>query len=450
MLYLFLFLLLAISPAEAMDMSLLRFEVFREAAGSAVQNDVVKLTASAQALPPSRSLPISSTRPLILDFARDFVFWADAAAKTAAYDWLAVHIMASEDAAGSRREYLSRNRDFKTWKYGLDLTRIQSEGDPGDDKVLHGVDGSRLTSTIWSSARWIYNLHDPAVQEWNVARLVALCGDNDGLFLDEHTAKWSEVLGKKTVIREYNLSGDALDAAYNADVVASLKKLQAALKARGKFLFINTADVSGTSGFRDQVLAANGFATETKWRPDAWGWPTEFGDYVTLIGLVSEAGGFVDLHGSWGYIAPIRSGGNYATPYERDRMWRLAAYHAVSGPGVYLSTDLSTAQPSFPSQWLKAYEFDGLGVPRGGAKPTDYGNVGSSDFHAVVYDRAFTNGHVYVRPRDGWSAAAFDDTTAVTITLPQPMKLLKGDGTLTDAVRTLKLRNAEAVIMVKP
>ena len=440
--YLLLFLLLTMTPAQAMDIDQIRFDTLMEATAPTLQEQVTTLSAAVQPR-------ASSAKPLILDFARDFVFWADAAAKLTAYDWLAAHIMASEDSAGSRGQYLSRNPSFKTWTYGLDLTRIQSEGDPGEDKVLHGVNGSRLTSTIWSSARWVYNLHDPTVQDWNVARLVALCGDNDGLFLDEHTSKWSDVFGKTTVIKEYNLSGDALDAAYNGDVIAFLKKLQAALKARGKFLFINTADMSARPGFWEQVVAANGFATETKWRPDAWGWPTEFGDYVKLIGQVSAAGGFVDLHGSWGFIAPIGSGGNYASVYERDRMWRLAAYHAVSGPGVYLSSDLSTATPSFPSQWLKAYEFDGLGAPTSATKPTDYGKVGS-DFNAIVYDRAFANGHVYVRPRDGWSAATFDDTTAVTIPLPQPMKLLKGDGTLSDPIRTLKLRNEEAVILVKP
>ena len=55
---------------------------------------------------------------------------------------------------------------------------------------------------------------------------------------------------------------------------------------------------------------------------------------------------------------------------------------------------------------------------------------------------------VLVRPKDFWNCADYGDTTVATITLPQPMRLLRGGGTLGPAVMMASLRNAEAVILM--
>ncbi len=115
MAYLFLLLCLAITPAQASDTNV-RFNTIGDSTFPMLEQRITTVSALAMPPPPITPARTSSSKPLMLDFARDVVFWGDASAKQIAYDWLATHIMASEDQSGSREEYLARNPNFKTWK----------------------------------------------------------------------------------------------------------------------------------------------------------------------------------------------------------------------------------------------------------------------------------------------------------------------------------------------
>ena len=50
-------------------------------------------------------------------------------------------------------------------------------------------------------------------------------------------------------------------------------------------------------------------------------------------------------------------------------------------------------------------------------------------------------------PKDRWDCAVYGDETAVTVNLPKPMRLLFEDGSLSDFLSSIELRNAEAAIL---
>ena len=56
---------------------------------------------------------------------------------------------------------------------------------------------------------------------------------------------------------------------------------------------------------------------------------------------------------------------------------------------------------------------------------------------------------VLVRPKDRWDCTAYGDDTAVVVDLPTATewRLLLEDGSLTEPVSSIALRNAEAVIL---
>jgi len=65
--------------------------------------------------------------------------------------------------------------------------------------------------------------------------------------------------------------------------------------------------------------------------------------------------------------------------------------------------------------------------------------------------RDFDRALVLFRAQTGWGAQRYDDATAVTVALPtgEAWLALHPDGTLGAAVTSVKLRNADAVILIK-
>lgn len=96
---------------------------------------------------------------------------------------------------------------------------------------------------------------------------------------------------------------------------------------------------------------------------------------------------------------------------------------------------------SSPKEWLPAYQVN-VGWPTADASVYHQGKAGC-DY--TVFGRAYTKGLVLVRPKDFWNCTDYGDTTVTTITLPQPMRPLRGDGTLGPSGITASLRNAEAL-----
>jgi hypothetical protein len=69
----------------------------------------------------------------------------------------------------------------------------------------------------------------------------------------------------------------------------------------------------------------------------------------------------------------------------------------------------------------------------------------------LVYARDFDRALVIVRQQTGWGTQRYDDASAVSVPLPTGVTWLPlhADGTLGAPVTSIKLRNAEAAILIK-
>jgi hypothetical protein len=210
-----------------------------------------------------------------------------------------------------------------------------------------------------------------------------------------------------------------------------------------------------------QIQAANGVSTEFMHRVDAWAGAYHYQQFQDVMKSVVNAGGVVDLHGTWCYGGPSGyTSGNYSSALGRYHMWRLASYYLIKEPVG--SSALVYFDPAFCSnvtiqpqndqvEWLAAYQAN-IGQPAGDSVVSQEGTAGraSSDGRACAYKiwaRAYTHATVFVRPKDMWDCTDYSDASAATVPLPSPGQLLKEDGTLGVQTSSISLRNGEAVIV---
>ena len=227
------------------------------------------------------------------------------------------------------------------------------------------------------------------------------------------------------------------------------------MRPAGKYVLLNTAGYSLESLAVDQILAAKGVTTELMFRPDGWAGAYQFQEFIDLVKRLTATGGVTDLFGSPCYTGPVGyTAGNFRSAQERYRVWRVAGYYLVkesngSSGRVFLNpTFCGSFQPGqemeFTKEWLPAYQVD-VGQPIADSYIYHQGKAGC-DF--TVFGRAYTKALVLVRPKDFWNCADYGDTTVTTITLPQPMRPLRGDGSVGPSGITASLRNAEALILM--
>lgn len=375
---------------------------------------------------PAPSVPVTppTTYPVLCaDPARTYAWWADTAKRDQALAFTSQHVGLTESHA---RSFMPSTYKGLTWFYALDLSvMLVDDQDMHDANALpdyyfiRNPSGTRYTQVIWGSNRWFWDFSNPYARGYVINRLREKCAGYDCLFLDEHF----EIIGQPTSL-----------------VVQFLHELKAALP--GKYIIVNTSQASVYPGYREQALAAGSFDAEVQWGSGAMrGWA--FADWAKLIGEVSAGGGISLLTGSVGYAGPHGD-------YNRELMWRLAAYWMVKGPGVYLDLMSWPADANDLSfkEWAKCMEFD-LGKPVSEMVATSYGKHGSA-FDAVVFSREFEKGWVYLRGQDGWDVNDYGDASAVQIPLlSTPLPILQVDGTFKTAA-TVYLRTADSAILVKP
>ncbi len=345
--------------------------------------------------------------------------------------------------------------------------------------------GCRVQIFKWTQSRWLPNLKDATWRQSFADHLVQITQVNsagqpnvvDGLFLDEHGPGFSVAMGiggqTKILsgggIREYGgavprdaaviANPNVLDSEYTADVNTWLSYLRTRLASAGKFMHINVAEYFLDASAFSNAVAAQGAMTEHLNRHDSNGLHSHV-QYQTLlddIRQLTQAGGTVDLSGSWcndgpvGYVA-----GNYPTPKGRYRMWSLASYYlakeSVGYPGkVYFDPNLCIEQSSqtpmdFVNEWLPAYEIN-VGQPVDLASVYQQGPIPCSGAGYAVFRRQYENAMVLLRPRDAWGCSTFGDSTAVNVPLPETMVMLQPNGTYSQNLTSLSLRNGEAVIL---
>ncbi|MBC8424987.1 hypothetical protein H8E07_12755 [bacterium] len=440
----------------------------------------------------------------VLTFTRGMNYRVPAGAeRRSVEEWLANHVDVNEGDPG----VLDFDPDVEIFRYDLDLTAITTTSgglpaaeeaylhfaeetviqyrdlagnDVGEPVTIPGspagappTEASRLRLYMWDSHRYAFDPANADFRSWQTARLLSRLGsDNDGVFLDEHSPGFRRglYLGQNRILSggavreldglrpsEPNLTGrnyNELDRRYSADVTDWLGHLRDAFEARDKFILINPAQYYWVDLSENEYTAAGGVTLELVHKPYDWS-SAGYGSFAARVQRALDAGVWVDLNGRMCDSGPgSYTAGSYPDRDDRYRMWRLASYYYVRGmpgsPGVaYFDPSFCNDNASlqdFTDEWALAYEYD-LG------DPLDEGFVlqsGPGECSATyrIYARDYTFGRVLVRPQDAMSCNVFGDESAVEVVLDEPMRILWADGTLSEPVASVRLRNSEGMVLV--
>ncbi len=421
------------------------------------------------------------------------------------YQWYVSHLDAVE-TQGNGQTLRAMNPTIELFSYQIDLTAFTSDNLSGvaEDAFLHfseptvltyyTLDRTQVVGTVsipgcpsgtpltancrvqthlWNDRRFVLNPQSPAFRSWKTSKLLGLTNafgyDIDTsryLWIDEHAPgfSWPLSFNYQTVvvsgggIREFSARRPG-NAEFEADYATSVANWLASFSAQalqaGKKALINANENGLHPWLLPQVTAVQGLSTEGKHRLDGFAGPSDYQNYLNLVGNVTATGGLVDLHGRWCYTGPANlTTGNYATTAGRYRMWRLASYYQFKEP--IGSTGIVYFNPGFcsdetpttnqwtkdQSEWLPAYQVD-VGKPLGTTVLYQQGTAGCA---YQIFGRAYSNALVLVRPQDSPTCTDFGDATAATVSLPSPAQVLMEDGTLSPPVTTVRLRNGEAII----
>lgn len=381
--------------------------------------------------------------------------------------------------------YLHVSEDTQVEFRDLDGNPIETFTITGCPEPQPITAGCRLQLFIWTQKRWVSNVQDTNWQTATADRFVQQLQTNsagqpnviDGLFIDEHGPAFVVQLGIGNQtrilsgggIREYGgvrpvlpynwQSPSALDVAYSADLDSWLTYLRTRLSTAGKFAHINVAEYFSDPLALNNSLAMLGAMTEHLNRPDSNGLMSGSRYQSVLNGIqqVVQAGGRVDFSRSWCNDGPAGyTPGNYPTSKTRYQMWSLASYYlakeSVGDPGMlYFNPNLCIRPQAenpldFINEWLPAYQ-QNVGMPTGVAMVAEEGPLACIGEGYKVFSRQYENALILVRAKDGFNCNDYGDSTAVSIPLVEPMVMLLPDGTFSNPISSVSIRNAEAVIL---
>jgi len=427
-----------------------------------------------------------------------------------ALEWLAFHTDINE----KDMDLKDHNPDTKIFRYALDLTIFTDTDDPlpsNEDAYLHfsettviqpreldestnhgepitipgcpgtATESCRISLYMWSDMRWVFNPSSEDFRTWQSERLLSRMNigaeyEYDALFLDEHSPGFRRAMymGQNQILsggaikefgglRPTSDDYDELDPAYSAKVTEWMTYLKSHFNAQGKFIIVNPAAYYWMTLAEEEYTAAGAVTLEHVHTPFDLR-TSSYSGYITRVNRGMDNGVIMDLAGNMCASGGPYDGeaGNYDTPYNRYRMWRLAAYYQVRGnesqPGrAYFDPSFCYSNPTFShflNEWMDAYEYD-IRDPLGETQIYSDDNSGncqeSTGIPYKVFSREYTYGLVLVRPKDHYNCNTYDDSTAITIALPQAMYMLKADGTLSSTTfDSMQMRNSEALILIKP
>ncbi len=439
----------------------------------------------------------------ILSFTRGLNYNVPPGERQLVEQWLADHVDVNEGDPGIK----TYDPDVEIFRYDLDLTAMLPAGEPlpddeeaylhfAEETIIQRLDlagnpvgepitipgsppgepldpASRIRVHMWDSDRYVFNPADPGFRTWQGDRLLARMGNEyDGVFLDEHSPgfKYGLYLRQNRIlsggaVRELgglrpgdpNLPGKSynqLDADYSALVADWLAYLRDRLQGAGKFVLINPAQYYWIDLSENEYTAAGGVTLEFVHVPFDWS-AASYGRFAERVRRAVADGVRVDLFGRWCTTGPASyTPGNYASSADRYRMWRLASYYYVRGdpyaPGIaYFDPSFCNENSSledYLAEWLPAYEYD-IGDPVDDGYVLQEGQAACSGAYRI-YARNYTFALVLVRPQDDWDCHEWGDASAAEVVLDHPLRMLRADGTLSEPVSSVLVRNAEAVILV--
>ena len=148
--------------------------------------------------------------------------------------------------------------------------------------------------------------------------------------------------------------------------------------------------------------------------------------------------------------------GNFGSVAERVLMAEYANYLMLVDPTRMdlLAVDFYLTGVASPNQphdiaWLRAFEVD-IGLATGARTVLQRGTDGAGQPYDA-YVREFENAIVIYRPMQNWARRDFGDKTAEIIEVPgeRDWRMLLADGSTKPVFSSVRLRNGEAVILMK-
>lgn len=392
----------------------------------------------------------------------DYRIHYQGANSAAEWDWAAAHY---DFVVGGRlSEYKDRNPSIHIMTYDLLWAPLQSNapameqwlqnnGYNPENAFLHTSGspksvGTRLTATIWNSARYIANPGDAGYQAWRAQRTKSLTAANgkgqrvDGLFFDEFG---SGAFPKHipTVTAEYSSH-----TAYYSDLNALIAQHKGWVP--GGFNILNQANYFTKPIDMAASAASGGTMTEFV--------NTPYGDqrWSAIDNLVAQG---VTVEFATGVASSRKNiplndmnSGNYGSVAERVLMWEYASYLMVVNPNrmdavLFETYGLSWSVPMSVT-WLSAFEHP-IGLATGSRRVMQSGTDPAGQSFQV-FTRDFENGFVLIRPRSGSGSTQYGNQTAVRVNLPAgTWKMLRPDGSVTSPLTSVDLRNGESAIFVR-
>jgi hypothetical protein len=291
--------------------------------------------------------------------------------------------------------------------------------------------------------RWAINPKDPGAIAYTVSRTQRMAATEGGVFFDEASS------GDMT-----STLGDMQEFASRTDYVAAMANVigQAKSAVGSKMIMLNTA---GYTTSLDSINARRAGAVHLeqfntfRWSGmyDHWRWIAHLASQGVFVDVVS-AYSTSDMPGMASYYPP----GNSPSNTQRAKLWELASYYLSlpeSGArNVAIQLENYWSVP-YSTIWTKAQEAN-IGPP---VTPMWESSRGTDPLgqHYVIYARDFQRARVILRLQQGWGSQNYSDGSAITINLPNDERWipLNADGTVQSAVDLLRLRNSEAVILLR-
>jgi hypothetical protein len=330
--------------------------------------------------------------------------------------------------------------DMKAWfaahpTYRLEKAFVHRKGYAADS-------AHRVYYNHWGSNRWAINPADPGAIAYTVNRVQRITAGENGVFFDESASgDMGAHLGAMT---EFPSA-----IAYNASIAKLLRSIRTGISP--KIIMLNTAEYT-TPADSVNAIAAGAVHLEMfnnfkySGMIPRWVWIEKLAKLGVFVDVVSTYGSQDLAHMTTSYPR-----GNSATNVQRAKLWELASYYlaVTSNPKlIALQLENQWSKP-YSTLWTKAQEAN-IGHPTAIRVQKSHGTdpLGNS---YIVYTRDFDRALVVLRLQQGWGSQTYTDGTAITVPLPagETWIPLNADGTVGTAVKSIRLRNSEAAIMLK-
>jgi hypothetical protein len=324
-------------------------------------------------------------------------------------------------------------------QYDIETAFLHEAGQPSD--AAH-----RLKPFGWATYTWIINPADAGLIAYQTDRFRRLSESEDGLFIDSQASgdlakNLRDAAGGSS---EYASSGTTFPAQgpYFSAYAALMRTLKAAIGAKSLqpntsgYLFDVDYAVATAAGSTHMEKANNPLSSAL---PATWSWIDRLIAADVSVNFVNGLD-YLDMRG-----VSTKLGSSVDSAYHRVKMAELASYYMVvpSRPDMLQLQLVNTWDRPFSSIWLKAQEAN-IGHPTGPRRLM-------SGFGGTVYQRDFDRALVVYRAQVGWDTQSYGDATAIDVPLPagEVWRPLNADGTLGAPLTSVRLRNAEAAILIK-